>query len=871
MVRAQVLQSTDRIVIGASKSRVLSGGAQGSAMTTQNPRRNLRPLVFGIGVLLVVLGIPLLAADDPDGDCLTCHGDESASRTLANGTTQSLTVTRATLSASRHAGLACTDCHADLAGISDFPHAEKLKPVRCAECHSTEGEAIAGGGHGGRLSCSGCHGSHNILAVEDANSPASAGKINRVCAECHDRLHAPVGGKRAQYTNYDVGVHGRHPAASGPSGPSCTGCHGTHTIASEKKRPADLESTCMKCHPEVQAEFKASVHADINEGRANSHCFECHGEHRSRAPSDANLSVLNETPAEKTCGACHAESVARYNRSLHAYALAKGSPRAPRCESCHGAHNIRRVKDALSPISRQHQVQTCAKCHSKLGLSLDPDIRLPRSFESYQESTHGKLLAKGNTKVPVCVDCHGGHVIRPASDPTSTIALINIDKTCGRCHTSQQAAYQTSIHYRALEFGVFDSPTCTGCHGEHIMLSPKDPKSRVSHLRQAEETCGRCHDNPTIIRKYGLNPDVVSTYTDSYHGLATARRSEKAPSCADCHGAHSVRTVRDPKSSVNKANVTVTCRKCHPKATITFAASYTHASLQEREGGINYWIARIYWLLLATVIGGMVVHNLILLNFHMMESRKNQIAGPTVVRFDRQQIIQHMALTVSFILLAVTGFALKYPDALWVEGLSAIGLNEVVRPYLHRAMAILLIGCSIYHAIYLAFTRRGREEFKALLPSPDDIGDLKTTMTYHLRLDKKAPEYGRYDYSQKAEYWALIWGTILMIVTGFILWFPELFSSFLPSWVITAAETIHLYEAWLATLAILVWHFFFVIFHPEEYPMSWTWLTGKMAADHVRHRHGRWYKSLVKEGEAAPAPEKSDEGQSQEEEKKPQP
>ncbi len=817
-----------------------------------HPGPGNRVALLLLGAALLLLGGPLLAAGDPNEACLDCHADASLTRPAPNGATQSLTVTAATLAASKHAKLTCVDCHADLKGSTDFPHAEKLKPVGCVKCHAAPAKAVAAGSHEGKLTCAGCHGKHDILGPKDANSSVSAGKINKTCAECHDRLHAPVPGRTASYANYDVGMHGRHPVASGPNGPSCSGCHGTHTIASEEKLSKGLESACMKCHPKVEAEFKASVHADLNGGRANSHCFGCHGEHRSKAPSDTGLHVLNESPAEQTCGACHAESVARYNRSLHAYALAKGSARAPRCESCHGSHDIRRVKDPLSPISRQRQVDTCAQCHSKIGLSLDPDIRMPRSFESYQESTHGKLLAKGNTKVPVCVDCHGGHIIRPKSDPTSTIAHINIDKTCGRCHDKEQEAYRTSIHYRALEFGVDDSPTCTGCHGEHSMLSPKDPKSRVSHGRQADETCGRCHNNPTIIRKYGLNPDVVSTYEDSYHGLATDRRSEKSPTCANCHDAHAVRTVRDPKSTVNKANVTATCQKCHPKASGTFAASYSHTALQHRDTGINFWITRIYWILLALVIGGMVLHNLILLNFHMLEARKHQGAGPTVVRFDRQQIVQHMALSISFILLAVTGFALKFPDALWVRGLSFIGLNEVVRPYLHRAMAILLIVCSIYHVYYLAMVKRGREELKALLPAPEDITDFFDTMKYHLRLSSKPPEYGRYDYSQKAEYWALIWGTILMIITGFILWFPAQFSSRMPSWVVTASQTVHLYEAWLATLAIVVWHFFFVIFHPEEYPMSWTWLTGKMGMDHVRHRHGRWFRTLSKEeqGEA---------------------
>jgi cytochrome b subunit of formate dehydrogenase len=84
-----------------------------------------------------------------------------------------------------------------------------------------------------------------------------------------------------------------------------------------------------------------------------------------------------------------------------------------------------------------------------------------------------------------------------------------------------------------------------------------------------------------------------------------------------------------------------------------------------------------------------------------------------------------------------------------------------------------------------------------------------------------------------------------MAVTGLVLWFPTLTARYLPSLVIPASQTIHYYEAWLATLAIIVWHFFFVIFHPEEYPMSWTWLTGKMSKKFVKEHHTAWYEEEI--------------------------
>jgi formate dehydrogenase gamma subunit len=816
--------------------------------------RGLWALLIG---LLLARGTVCSAAAGGNDACMDCHADASLTRTLDNGAVQSLCVTTDTLANSRHASLLCVQCHTDLKDFNDFPHPEKLKAVHCASCHAAMAAQVAQGAHEGSLKCAGCHGEHNIQKPSDARSGLSANRINRTCAECHNRIHPPQRGRTAAYATYDVGLHGSHPVAGAAGGPTCTACHGTHRIANEKKHPETLEGACLSCHPKIKEEFQQSVHADLNEGRANSHCFGCHGEHRSRAPSDTTLHVLNESPAEATCGACHSESVACYNQSLHAYALESGSPRAPRCESCHGAHNIRRVKDPLSPISRGRQVETCAKCHSQIGITLDPDIRMPRSFENYQESTHGRLLAKGNTKVPICTDCHGGHAIRAGSDPTSTINVANIEKTCGRCHANEESLYRQSIHYRALKFGITDSPTCTGCHGEHLLLSPKDPQSRVSHSRQAQETCGRCHENPIIIRKYGLAPDVVGTYEDSYHGLAARAKSQRAPVCSDCHSAHAVRTARDTLSTINPAHVARTCQKCHPKADAAFAASYTHKALQPRTSGINYWIARVYWVLILVIIGGMVLHNLLILNFHMIQAKRKQAQGRKVVRFDLHQLIQHMALTITFILLAVTGFALKYPDAWWVKLLSDVGLTEQIRRVLHRVMAVGLIACSIYHVIYLFMMRRGREELKALLPEKQDLADLTETVKYHTNLSQQQPAYGRYDYSQKAEYWALIWGTVAMIVTGFILWFPAQFSPLMPSWMVTAAQTIHLYEAWLATLAIIVWHFFFVIFHPEEYPMSWTWLTGKMSLEHVRHRHGRWFKTIAQEGEAEESSSKS--------------
>jgi len=154
-------------------------------------------------------------------------------------------------------------------------------------------------------------------------------------------------------------------------------------------------------------------------------------------------------------------------------------------------------------------------------------------------------------------------------------------------------------------------------------------------------------------------------------------------------------------------------------------------------------------------------------------------------------------------------------------------------------MAVILVAASVYHVVYLVGSRRGRLQLRLLLPKIIDFSVAVKNVAFHLSMRKKEPVYGRFDYTQKAEYWALIWGTVLMTITGFVLWFPTIATSWLPAWVVRVCEVIHFYEAILAVSAIIIWHFFFVIFHPREYPMSWIWVNGRMPLEDWEHHHAR--------------------------------
>jgi cytochrome b subunit of formate dehydrogenase len=121
-----------------------------------------------------------------------------------------------------------------------------------------------------------------------------------------------------------------------------------------------------------------------------------------------------------------------------------------------------------------------------------------------------------------------------------------------------------------------------------------------------------------------------------------------------------------------------------------------------------------------------------------------------------------------------------------------------------------------------------------------------------LRVAPKPAE--RFGYVEKAEYWALVWGTVIMAVTGVVLWAEETALRLMPKWGLDVAVVIHYYEAWLATLAIVVWHLYFTLFRPGNRTQRWTWLTGRLSIEEWREEHPAEYESVRERETASPAP-----------------
>ena len=610
-------------------------------------------------------------------------------------------------------------------------------------------------------------------------------------------------------------------APAKPSNEECLACHSDSTMSKE----VGGKQVSLYVN---EAHFKNSIHSMFT-------CVDCH--------TDIKSSPHETTPANLSCAQCHADQQAAYERSFHGQALKKGDASSATCVSCHGGpHEILPATDLKSRVNHANIADTCGTCHGEKFV-MQASGHSAQPFLSYQESVHGRAVAAGSDKAAVCTDCHGSHEILAASDTKSSIFKFNVPMTCAKCHSSAQKEFEQSIHGQAIARGNWQAPVCTDCHGIHSIKAHLDPNSSVSAQNLARVTCARCHEGVRLSQEMGIPGARASTYLQSYHGLASKLGSLVVANCASCHGVHNILPSTDERSTISKQNLVRTCGQCHPGVGEKFVLGKVHvdAPLSADVGSVAVrWIRKFYLSLIAVVIGGMLVHNFIIWRHKALLRRRSE--HRVIVRMSVSQRWQHIVLLTSFIVLVVTGFALKYPDS-WFAGI--LGVNEKVRGTIHRTAGVVLILVGIYHLLYAVLSRAGRRLVRDFAPTPKDTGDFIGTMRYYLGLTSTKPEFARFTYAEKVEYWALVWGLIVMATTGVMLWAKVSFGNLLPRWWLDIATAIHFYEAVLATLAIVVWHFYQVFFDPDVYPMNWTWWDGKTSFEHYRDEHALDSRALL--------------------------
>jgi cytochrome b subunit of formate dehydrogenase len=605
-------------------------------------------------------------------------------------------------------------------------------------------------------------------------------------------------------------------------------CASLAAAATLAAHPARAAEECLSCHASADDVGDPKLVVDAKAWEATVHggnglaCGDCHAKHDDY-PHGAS-------DPRAACASCHADEVEALAGSVHGRADRPGA-KHPACASCHGAiHSQRGADDAASPIHPTRLAETCGACHSHPELAGNDGVRMVQPIAAYAASVHARALAAGK-KAATCTSCHGDHGILPAEDERSPVNRRNVVATCGKCHGEIAHTFEASVHGQAAARGIREAPVCVDCHGEHRILGPADKGSPVFASNVPKMTCGRCHGDLRVTEKFGLKNDAVSAFEDSFHGLAGQSGNVTVANCASCHGVHDILPSSDPRSHIHPRNLATTCGACHPGAGATFAIGAVH--VLPRDGQVAhpavYWVRQIYLWMIWGVIGGMALHNLL----DLRRKARTPLVRPLVPiaarrpRMARGFRIAHAMLIVSFALLVWSGFALKYPTGWWARPLVAWEQQLGLRGWLHRGAALVLIAAFVFHAVHIAVDRRARACIRGMLPTMHDVHELRERLLWYVGRRAEMPRSPALGYAEKAEYLALLWGTLIMAATGFVLWFENWSLAHLPKWATDVATVIHFYEAVLASLAIVVWHFYFVIFDPLVYPLDTTFLTGK--------------------------------------------
>jgi len=512
----------------------------------------------------------------------------------------------------------------------------------------------------------------------------------------------------------------------------------------------------------------------------------------------AGLEAADAPPVD--CATCHDQG----------QKLAKSAHAGLTCDTCHESHN-------KYPHPANIPKPACTTCHEE-------------QAGEYAGGVHGQARKRGNEGAPDCALCHGSaHELLP---PKSEAFRTSVPDTCGMCHAEVVEQYRASVHGQALARGVTQAPLCTDCHGEHRILKHTSQASPVN-VSQIRDTCGSCHGNVRLTRRFGMPSDRLVSFDSSFHGLAAKAGSQTVANCASCHGVHNILPSSDPRSTINPRNLPQTCGKCHEGAGTRFAISRVHIAEGRSEPAALRWVRQFYLLVIPVTIGLMLLHNggdwirkLIRLRFRGYATARAPAApARTELRMLPFERIQHAVLLISFFTLVWTGFALKYPDQAWAKPV-LVEAQHSMRSLIHRIAAVIFVAVAVTHLISLIASRKLRHHWLEMMPKVNDGREALSNFAYNIGLGDHPPGRSAHSYIEKAEYWAVAWGAIVMIASGLLLWANNLALRFLSKTWLDVATSIHFYEAVLATLAIVVWHFYSVIFDPDVYPLNTAFWTG---------------------------------------------
>jgi cytochrome b subunit of formate dehydrogenase len=516
------------------------------------------------------------------------------------------------------------------------------------------------------------------------------------------------------------------------------------------------------------------------------------------------------------------------------------------CTSCHERSEV-----SVIPHNSVTRVDCLRQCHLSTPSGVERNFSHTDVKAALEQSMHrfeslaktkfsgGALLEPGQS---ACLYCHDEPIFR---DPLSVLP-----------------------DFKALQGHLTDR--CDTCHSREtpapIEYYLRHVTSRLQHARSTLElaqVCAVCHSDPKIKETHHLK-DAVASFVRSFHGKAAMLGDETTANCLSCHvaagkNAHSMLPHKDPASSVNYANVADSCRStlCHPGADKNLALAAVHLDLPTANGTIEYAIAVIFIILTIFTFGPSAF--LVLLDLfqtvigreHHADTRVHALAEKLLadprgrqglVRFKMRHRVQHWILTILFVLLVLTGFPMKFADRAWATTIvQAFGGLQASRVVHHWSGIALVLGFMAHMLdVFFVFRKRAQElavngepgaALKAFvsLPmwiSPVDVRKTFQLFAYFLFLRKGRPSFGRFSPAEKFEYLGVFWGTVLLGVTGVMLWGEQISSHFLSGRAFNIATIAHTYEAFLALIHVGILHIYNVILAPKVFPFSLATLTG---------------------------------------------
>lgn len=358
-------------------------------------------------------------------------------------------------------------------------------------------------------------------------------------------------------------------------------------------------------------------------------CLSCHG---SREDVEAAAQALGATLGagrlaqlvvtmgkgsvhqDLACANCHPEAT----EVPHPKAMVFRNP----CLACHEDAG-EEVSESVhrDPLGKGSFRAQCWHCHTAHDVrpTRDPNSSLApvnvartclqcHNKQEYLVGVHGYgVQLAGLDLAATCVSCHGGHSILPAADPASRVHRQNVPQTCGTCHRRVTETYLDSVHGKNLSAANRDVPTCTDCHAAHRTVDPHSPMFRNA----SPEMCARCHADPQIAGKYGLRAEVFDTYVADFHGTTAELFVATTPDqplnkavCYDCHGYHDVESVRQMGTEKVEERLLQRCQACHPQASRKFLSAWTAHYAPDRERyPLIYYVRLFYQVVIPSTIG----------------------------------------------------------------------------------------------------------------------------------------------------------------------------------------------------------------------------------------------------------------------------